>query len=152
MNTRTIVLLILTGLIAGTMPAQQRRVGIGVTLGAPTGLSIKYWESEKVAIQGYIGGGFGGVTFGADYLRHSNEFKDPQWPFYYGFGAFLGPAAGGPTIKTGSTALGVRGVMGVDYLSPNRRFDISFEIGPALLLSPDVGIGVGAGLGLRFYP
>ena len=43
-------------------------------------------------------------------------------------------------------------MFGVDYLFPNNPFDIAFEIGPALVVSPNVGLGLEGGLAFRFYP
>jgi len=35
---------------------------------------------------------------------------------------------------------------------PNHPFDIAFEIGPAMVLSPVVGVELEGGLAFRFYP
>ena len=133
--------------------AQPKKFGIGIVLGAPTGLSVKYWGSSREAVQGYVGGGFGGIAFGADYLFHSNAFDNAHFPFYWGPGVFIGPAVvGGPRFESGKLGLGVRMILGVDYLFPNDPIDIAFEAGPALVLSPKVGAGLEAGLAIRFYP
>ncbi len=132
---------------------QHKKLGVGVVIGAPTGLTVKYWYSSEEALQGYVGGGFGGVTLGADYLFHSNAFKNPDVPFYYGPGAFIGSSnVGGPKFGSNQMGLGIRVMFGADYLFPKHPFDIAFEIGPALLLSPVVGVGLEAGLAFRFYP
>ena len=133
--------------------AQPKKFGIGVVVGAPTGLSAKYWRSSSEALQGYVGGGFGGVTLGVDYLFHSNAFNNANIPFYYGPGAFIGSASiGGPRYDKNSLGLGLRFMFGADYLFPNNPFDIAFEVGPALIFSPVVGLGLEAGLSFRFYP
>lgn len=137
-----------------SLGAQVKQFGIGVIIGAPTGLSGKYWTTPRTeAIQGYVGGGFGGVTIGVDYLFHSNAFNNSNLPFYYGPGAFIGSAGlGGPRYDKNSLGLGLRFMFGADYLFPNNPFDIAFEVGPALILSPLVGLGLEGGLAFRFYP
>ncbi len=154
MIQRTILAAVLTLLLtAEGLEAQSRKFGVGIVVGAPTGLSLKYWSSSREAIQGYVGGGFGGVTLGADYLFHSNAFNNADLPFYYGPGAFVGAAGvGGPKLGGNDLGLGVRFMFGADYIFPQNPFDIAFEIGPALILSPVVGIGLVGGIAFRFYP
>ena len=148
----TVMLLVLIGgeyLIA----AQPKKLGIGIVLGAPTGFTMKYWIDAQTAWQGAIGTGFDGITVGADYLTHSDAFNNVQLPFYYGPGAFFGSAGfGAPRYVRGDLALGARFIFGVDYLTDDREFDLAFELRPALLRSPRVGIGIEAGIAFRFYP
>jgi hypothetical protein len=134
--------------------SDQGKLGFGVVLGAPTGLSVKYWRSQRIAYQGSIGAMFkGGLMIGADYLDHENALKMEDLPFYYGAGLFIGNAGiGGPDYSHNKLALGVRGVFGLDYLPREYPFDVAIELGPALLLTPDVGIGVQLSVAFRFYP
>lgn len=134
--------------------SERGKLGIGVVLGAPTGFSVKYWQSQRVAYQGSIGGVYkGGLMIGADYLVHENALRNRDLPFYYGGGIFVGNAGfGGPEYTHGSFALGVRAAFGVDYLFPGHPFDFSVELGPALLLTPVVGMGLELSIALRFYP
>jgi len=134
--------------------SDRRKVGIGLVLGAPTGFSIKYWENQRIAYQGSIGGMFnGGLMVGADYLVHENVFRNPQVPFYYGAGMFLGDAGfGGPDYSHSNVALGIRAAFGVDFIPREYPFDMAIELGPALLLTPTVGMGVQLSVAFRFYP
>ncbi|MBM4167883.1 MAG: hypothetical protein FJ215_01795 [Ignavibacteria bacterium] len=135
--------------------AQQGEIGVGLMVGAPTGLTGKYLLSNSEnAIQGFLGGGFGGISVGGDYLYYTDAFDHPDFPFYVGPGAFIGPSAvGGPSFdRTGTLGLGVRGIFGVSYFFPRHPFEISFEIGPVLYVSPAVDMGLGGGLAFRFYP
>ncbi|HWP82090.1 MAG TPA: hypothetical protein VNN76_05500 [Bacteroidota bacterium] len=135
-----------------SVPAQEKKLGVGVVIGLPTGFSVKYWQSSTIAYQGALGGSFGGLAVGADYLIHSRPFKNPDLPFYYGPGIFLGEVGIGGPKKVGTAALGVRAVFGVDYVFPQHPFDIALELGPALFLTPVTGIGVELGVAFRFYP
>ena len=146
---------ILTLAVAASMTAtgQTKQIGVGLIVGAPTGLSVKYWSTRHEAIQAFAGGGFGGIAFGADYVFHSNQFENRRFRFYYGPGVFVGPASyGGPHFPAGTFGLGARFIFGVDYTFPDRPFDLAFELGPAILLSPSAGIGLEGGLAFRFYP
>ncbi len=151
---RAFVLIVITlALVSQSFASDNKKLGLGVVLGAPTGFSMKYWQGS-VAYQGSIGAGFeGGLAIGFDYLMHSNAFNDRRFPFYYGPGLFMGDVGfAGPTWRRGDLALGVRAVFGVDYVLPDHPFDIAFELGPALLLTPVTGIGIEVGLAFRFYP
>lgn len=148
-----ILLLVLASSVAYASD-EKGKLGVGVVLGAPTGLSVKYWESERIAYQGTLGGMVkGGLMIGADYLIHTKALRDPLFPFYYGGGVFIGDAGfGGPDYSRGRFALGVRAAFGVDYLVPASPFDIAVELGPSLLLTPVVGMGIELSVAFRFYP
>jgi hypothetical protein len=132
--------------------SQEKKLGVGVVIGLPTGFSLKYWQSSTIAYQGALGGGFGGLAIGADYLIHSRPFDNLNLPFYYGPGIFFGEVGVGGPKNLGTTALGVRGAFGIDYVFPQHPFDIALELGPALFLTPVTGIGVELGVAFRFYP
>lgn len=151
MKKLVIVLVVL--LMGQDLEAQQKKLGIGIVLGAPTGFSVKHWNTPTYAIQGAIGGGFNGITIGADFTFHTNAFNNARLPFYYGPGVFFGSAGfGGPRYSRGDLALGGRFIFGIDYLFHDHPFDIAFELGPALLVTPVVGMGIEVGLAFRFYP
>lgn len=154
MIRRGILLVLLVLACAPRMQAlENKKLGIGVVIGAPSGFSIKYWKGS-VAYQGTLGAGFGGgLAIGADYLMHSDAFANPRAPFYYGPGLFLGDVGfGGPKWSNNDLFLGARFLFGVDYIFPDHPFDIAFEMGPALLVAPSVGLGIELGIAFRFYP
>ncbi len=149
MGKMIFVLAVLVGALSSNSMAYQqpKRLGIGVIIGAPTGFSMKYWSSRSTAVQGFIGGGFGGISIGADYTIHTNALRNPNAPFYYGPGVFFGQAGlGAPQYVRNTVALGVRGVFGIDYVFPNHPFDIAVELGPALLLTPSLNMGIELGI------
>lgn len=151
---RIVMFTVLVLLCVPRMQAMEdKKLGIGVVLGAPSGFSLKYWKGS-VAYQGTLGVGFGGgLAIGADYLMHTNAFDNPRAPFYYGPGIFLGDVGVGGTKWTNNDLfLGARFVFGVDYVFPDHPFDIALELGPALLVAPVVGLGLELGLAFRFYP
>jgi len=154
MKKLSMIAVLLLTLASTAFAESPRKLGIGLVLGAPTGFSLKYWASSRIAYQGSIGTMFGGgLTLGADYLVHERIFRDPSAPFYYGGGLFIGDAGfGGPSYSHGNLALGVRAAFGVDYLVRDHPFDIAVELGPALLLTPVAGMGVQLAVAVRFYP
>ena len=47
--------------------------------------------------------------------------------------------------------LGVRAVGGVTYDFPHHPVDIFIEVIPVIELTPDAGLGIDAGVGIRYY-
>jgi hypothetical protein len=153
---RLIVLCCALALAASSSRAYQqesKKLGLGIIIGAPTGFSMKYWNTGSTAIQGFLGGGYRGVAIGADYVYHTDAFQNRNAPFYYGPGLFFGQAGiGAPRYERNTLALGVRGVFGVDYIFPDHPFSIALELGPAMLLTPSINMGIELGVAFRFYP
>ena len=140
--------------LSSSSSSPSRKWGLGIVVGAPSGLSLKYWQSSRVAYQGSIGGMWGGgLMIGADYLVHEDALRNPSIPFYYGPGIFIGDAGfGGPNYSRRNLALGIRAAFGVDYIVRDHPFDVALEIGPALLLTPVLGMGIELSISIRFYP
>lgn len=130
--------------------SQDRGFGLGILLGEPTGMSMKGWVSSSTAIDAGVAWSFhheGSFHLHADYLFHSFDvFKtQDKIPLYYGIGG---------RIKTGrnqDTRLGLRMVVGVDYLFQHAPFDIFVELAPILDLTPATEAQVNAGIGGRFW-
>lgn len=131
----------------GDKPALQ---GIGVVVGNPTGIALKYWVNEKVAYAGCISiGDSSSLYLHLDYLMHRYdkiETKDltGRAPFYYGMGARL-------NLKGADTEFGIRFPLGITYLFKEIPIDIFAELTPILKLSPYIGLGASVGIGTRFY-
>ena len=96
---------------------------VGVVIGKPTGVSGKYFLSEKNAVDGVVGFS-SGFMFHCDYLWHDfNALKvnEGQLPLYYGLGALV-------TEKN----FYVQGKIGIEYLFDTNPLGISIEIAPAI--------------------
>jgi hypothetical protein len=149
-------------LVAYGTIAQERRFGLGVILGEPTGISAKLWVSPATAfdfglgwsiggdrVGNYDGGYDGGsrAHFHMDYLWHwFNAIQSSErFPLYTGVGGRINSGAG---YK--STAA-VRGVVGIAWLPHQTPIDIFLEIVPSLQVVPSTGFGIDAGLGARFF-
>jgi hypothetical protein len=141
--------------------AQDHGFGLGLILGEPTGLSAKYWTSNNNAFDFGLGFAFGGdritshdnyygssrVHFHMDYLWHSfNAIRSSErFPLYYGIGARFNSGGG----YDGS--FGIRGVFGIAWFPHSTPIDIFAELVPVFQLTPSAGLGIDAGLGIRYF-
>lgn len=142
-------------LLCGSASAQDRKFGLGIIMGEPTGLSAKLWTGSSTAIDGALAWSFGSFgTFGsqgalyahADYLFHNFNLirvEKGRLPVYYGIGASV--------VLANSAGVGVRIPVGLEYLFANAPFDIFLEVVPMLALVPSTSFGVNAGLGARYF-
>lgn len=141
--------------------AQDKGFGLGVILGEPTGLSAKLWTSQINAFDFGLGVGLGGdrikyrgpydktgrIHFHMDYLWHSfNAISSTEkFPLYYGIGGKFNTGAGY------EDSFGIRGVFGIAWFPRATPIDVFFEIVPVFQVTPLTGLGMNAGLGLRYF-
>ena len=142
--------------------AQERRFGLGVIIGEPTGISAKFWTSPVNAFDFGLGWSFGGdrigkykgyydggrrVHFHMDYLWHAFEaiHSSERFPLYYGFGGRMNSGAGY------DASVAVRGVFGIAWLPHNTPIDVFVELVPSLQLTSSTGFGMDAGIGARYF-
>jgi hypothetical protein len=158
----------LFGIVLGLMliaakpiKAQDHGFGLGIILGEPTGLSAKLWTSKENAFDFGLGFSVGGdrlaykgnydrgnrVHFHMDYLWHSfNAISSTErFPLYYGIG---GRFNGGGNYDG---SFGIRGVFGIAWFPHSTPIDIFFELVPVLQLTSSKGLGIDAGLGIRYF-
>lgn len=142
--------------------SQAKSIGMGVVIGQPTGISAKIWTSSVTAFSfalAWSGGDYGWVRYDgsywvlyresrlhvhADYLWHSDRVLKTaeRIPVYYGAGV---------GVNSGfHNWIGVRGVVGIEWLPRNAPLDFFFEVAPVLLLAPSSALAVDAGVGARF--
>lgn len=153
--------LVLVIIIAKPITAQDHGFGIGFILGEPTGLSAKLWTSKVNAFDFGLGLSLGGdrikykgnydndgrVHFHMDYLWHSfNAISSTEkFPLYYGLGGRFNTGGG----YDGS--LGIRGVFGIAWFPRSTPIDIFLELVPVFQVTPLTGLGIDAGLGIRYF-
>jgi hypothetical protein len=142
--------------------AQERRFGLGVILGEPTGLSAKLWTSPTTAFDFGLGWSVGGdriskydgsydggsrVHFHMDYLWHSFDAitSTERFPLYYGIGGRINTGAGY------NSSAAVRGVIGIAWLPRGTPVDVFIEVVPSLQLTSSTGFAIDAGLGARYF-
>jgi len=136
--------------------AQERRFGLGVMFGEPTGISAKLWTSQDNALDFGLGWptfdnghNYSGsrVHFHMDYLWHSFDVirSSDRFPIYYGVGGRFNGGAG----NDGSLA--VRGVLGIAWMPRSTPIDIFLEIVPSFEITPSSGFAMDAAIGIRYF-
>jgi hypothetical protein len=143
------VLLIISALFTLNVLAQDSGFGIGIIIGEPTGLSGKYWLSEKSAVDGGLAWSYlneGAFHIHADILVHSYNLihvSKGQLPLYLGLGA---------RIKLASdTRIGARIPLGINYHFGSAPLDVFFEVVPILELIPATDFDINAAIGIRYF-
>jgi len=130
---------------------QAGSFGFGPLLGGPMGLTLKYWLSDKSAVDGALGWSFAdpdGFQLHADYLYHVFDLfhiESGQLPLYFGVGGRV------KFVQHGDNRAGVRGPIGIAYLLPNTRMEVFGEVAPVLDFAPSTRLEWNGGVGLRFY-
>ena len=155
------IVLGLIAILAKPIAAQDHGFGMGIILGEPSGVSAKLWTSKKNAFDFGLGVSLGGdrikykgyydrtgrIHFHMDYLWHSfNAISSTErFPLYYGIGGRFNTGAG----YEGS--VGIRGVFGIAWFPHSTPIDIFLELVPVFQVTPLTGLGVDAGLGIRYF-
>ena len=134
----------------------QDDFGIGVIIGEPTGLSLKYWLDEERAIDGAAAWSYSendSFQLHGDYLIHNYEWLEArEMPVYYGIGVRLKfKDSDGRGRNENDAILGIRVPLGITYLFDEAPLDMFFELVPVLDIAPDVDLDLNAALGLRYY-
>lgn len=115
--------------------AAGEKTELGVVIGRPSGISGKFFLSEKDAVDAVIGYG-SKMMFHADYLRHDfNAFKvtEGRMPLYYGAGLLIKEKNFYAQVK-----------IGFEYLFETNPLGLFLEIAPAIGADFDFQGGVGA--------
>ena len=143
--------LFIAGLLAATnIHAQQNQFGLGVMVGAPTGLSGKYWVNDDNAIDFGIAYSFveanNAFSFHADYLFHAKGWfpKLDKLDFYYGYGLRI-------RTNKDQTSLGARGVAGLALMLKDSPVNIFVELAPVFKFIPSTALNLDASIGARYY-
>ncbi len=164
---RFLILFITALVLTVNVQAQKTRggdIGVGFVFGDPTGASMNYFLSNKNSIDAFLGTSyFGEISIGGDYLWYFNAFNSKIVHLYTGPGVVLG-FGDGKGILSGDNkdkdkfynrdegiGLGARGIMGVSVVPRNSQFQIFAELGLLMGLVPDLGLGLDAGVGFRYY-
>jgi len=128
----------------------EKKIGAGVILGSPAGLSFKYFLNKSNAIDGALAWSLKAnenFRFHTDYLWHNyNFFKknlDLPLTLYYGFGI--------KGIIDKDFIFSLRGSIGMLYFFKDVPIDIFFEIAPSLDIIPATDFSMDAAMGARFF-
>jgi hypothetical protein len=131
--------------------AQNKGFGIGLMIGQPTGFAAKNWMNGNNALDFALGFSFArnysGVNMHSDYLWHSyNAIQSSEkFVLYYGPGLSL------RTGKDGNGQFGIRGELGLEWMSHSAPIDVFIEIAPVFNFIATTGFNVDASFGARYY-
>lgn len=144
---KLITLLII--LFSFNLYTQEKGVGLGVIVGEPTGISFKSWMNTTNAIDAGLSWTLykPALHIHSDYLWHSYNLFDikEKIVLYYGVGGRL---------KLGNkdeSRIGVRGVIGIDFMLKSAPLDIFLEIAPVFDLIPATAFSGNGGIGIRYF-
>lgn len=144
----------LAPLVAISHANQPGHFGLGGILGEPTGISAKYTIDRQFAVQGALGLSLveKGLWLSADFLlQFHNVFKDGgKLPLYLGGGLVIQDRGNGGKNKSRDASLGIRAVVGVEYLAQD-RISIFGEASAQPFLFPSWGFGISVGAGARYW-
>ena len=131
--------------------AKGENLGVGLMVGAPTGLSLKTWLDSTHAVDvglGWTAEHDENFHVHADYLFHDFSVFKPssgRMPLYYGVGGAISSKSGD------DTHVGIRVPFGISYLLTNSPLEIFGELAPRADFSSNSHLMVDAALGIRFY-
>ena len=126
-------------------------LGVGAMLGEPIGLSVKYWLSDKTAVDGGVGYSFedeDGCQLHADVLFHKFDLwraDTRDLPVYVGVGGRV------KFVDHGDNHAGIRIPVGVSYLMRTQRLELFAEVAPVLDVAPATTLEWNGEVGIRFY-
>lgn len=135
----------------GVVPAAAAEIpklGAGIVLGVPFGVTGKYWFDSEYAVQSHMGVSDGNFTLDADFLRNFDKvlprkLPDYRMPLYAGLGL---------KFKTESdTFVGIRFVGGVSMFHSKKPIEFFAEVAPVLRLAPNEGGTFDGAVGVRGY-
>lgn len=149
MKKNILVIIGLIFILSSYTFSQNKKIGVGIILGEPTGFSFKYWLTEKTALDAGFAWSFvddNAFQIQADYLIHNfNLFKMPEGklPFYFGIGGRL--------KFSNDVKLGVRVPLGITWIFNDESFDVFFEVVPILDVIPETDFTISAAIGGRYF-
>ncbi len=120
--------------------------GVGVIVGEPTGISIKYKDFAS-GIAWSIENHF---HFHLDYWFYSNTLKDPvKW--YIGLGGKLQYFTNNKEKDTnGNIGIGLRVPIGLQFYII-KNLELFGEVVPGMAFIPGTDFDIDAGIGIRYY-
>lgn len=139
-----VIILCITALLLSADRLNAQNAELGVIIGEPTGVSAKFWTSNRSAVDLGVAwslGDSGNMHVHANYLIHF--WIDSGTAFYFGLG--------GRIRQNEDLELAARIPLGLQF-NIARRLSIFFELAPTLPLLPETtsSFATNGGAGLRF--
>jgi hypothetical protein len=147
-------------LISNQTKAQDYQTAVGLKAGGyENGLSVKYFTTKDVALEGILGLRDHGAVLTGLYEIHQEAFGVPELKFYYGAGAHIGAigrgnyqtfAGSGQFYTKSQILLGADGVLGLEYFIPKSPIAISLDLNPRAELASGPFFDIAPGLGIKY--
>jgi len=149
------LLLLCTALfLLDAAPAQAQRhggerLGVGVELGSPSGITLKFEGRRRYDLEFLAAWDLDNFLFiNGHALFHRNLQGEPDLYFFYGPGIFIGARDRGRG-RDDDLILGISGRFGLAYgFEP---FEVYIQLTPRLDLIPGTDGDLGGGIGFRFF-
>ncbi len=152
---KKIILFAFFGLFILGASAQDYKNAIGVRGGGPTGITFKHFTGGNAALEFILAPRHHGFEAVGLYELHANAFSVPRLNWYYGVGGHVGFYDGSRYGKfdrrDNFMALGVDGIVGLEYNIPAIPINISVDFKPALNLVGYVGLWFDGAFSVRYY-
>ena len=152
----TALIIISLSIISQPLQAQQEGIGIGGIINSPTGISLKGYINDKLAIDGAIS--FSITDNNSSFYVHSNLLyqgdainkelneADVNLNIYYGAGFRILWFD-----NQQDTIIGLRAPLGADYQIGSIPTETFFELVPIIDVNPAFRFGFGGAVGFRYY-
>jgi hypothetical protein len=154
------IALLLTLIVAASpVHAQKSGSGFGLMIGDWSGVATKFWLGQSTALQFGFGAEVGltnandenegtRIRLLGDYLlvNHDAIESTEEFPIHYGVGAYANLGGGL------EDEFGVRAVIGLSYIVQQAPLDLYLDLVPHVQIDPSIGFGIGATMGVRYYP
>jgi hypothetical protein len=146
----TYLLLLVSFLLVNDANSSGDKVwSVGIMISDPSGVSVKYWLTEKIGFASGIAWEIGEKSWfyvHLDYLKHNYKILEPKefsgkFPLYYGIGLCM---------KSRENNIGVRIPVGVEYIFKEIPFTLFGEVVCVFIVSPKTSLYPTAALGARF--
>ncbi|MCG6909781.1 MAG: hypothetical protein LJE94_06605 [Deltaproteobacteria bacterium] len=151
MKLKCLLILVIVSLAANVSAMERKKIGVGVIIGQPTGITAKYMLDDDSGIDAGAGWETSHDNYFhiyGDYLFHLYdviEVPKGKLPIYFGGGVRW------VHRENKDDKLGIRIPGGVEYIFEDLPLAAFLELVPVLNLSPDTDLDVEAGTGIRFF-
>ncbi len=126
----------------------QNRLGFGIYLGAPTGVTGKYLLSKANSVDLLLAWRFNDAFFAQGHYNFNvselERYKNSIFNFYAGPGLFFKASSKKDNL------FGMSVNFGVNYFL-REKYEFFFELSPKVGLAPATDFDLTGGIGFRFY-
>jgi hypothetical protein len=144
--------------ISTNTEAQSYKTGLGLRFGGLTnGLTLKHFTSKNTALEGILSIGRHNFIITGLYEKHVPVEGSGRFNFYYGAGAHISFFQDGSSyyynsnrVYTSTTAVGIDGILGLDYKFKGAPINIGMDIKPFVDFFDGNFIYMDGGLSLRY--